>query len=71
MDGAEQDLQDPVSEVPFASSATAVIRESSTIFIVSKRDMEEEWSRLRFITVGGTDFRVRQMEIWLLCRNRP
>lgn len=67
MDGAEQDLQDPVSEVPFASSATAV----STIFIVSKKDVEEEWSRLRFITVGGTDFKVRQMEIWLLCRNRP
>lgn len=51
------------------SLATVVIRESSTIFIVSKRDVEEEWSRLRFITLDGTDF--RQVEIWILCRNRP
>lgn len=55
----------------FASSATVVIRESSTIFIVSKRDVKEEWSRLRFITVGRTGFKVRETEIWILCRNRP
>lgn len=29
-----------------------------------------KWSRLRFITVDGTDTEVRQMEIWIICRKR-
>lgn len=64
IDGAEQDLEDPVG---------CHLRHQGMIYHFNcfKERWGGKWGRLRlFITVDGTDFEVRQMEIWIICRNR-